>query len=171
MKLWLEESSDSNTGEYIGGKLSDIQKQADFETEEGEDAYYKLIEERTKPIDNYIVDFSSYYICYRPDDYYYKFELWSGDIYGHVLDMWEGMAIKEGVDLIAYPNYLKAVGYYGTREDVVYLYPISEEKADELSEIIDNADFDESEVIETEIAQYTWNGASVEDVLKSWSVK
>lgn len=168
MKLWLEEGIDSNTGEYIGGKLSDFVEQYGYpdDTDESEEAWVK----RSQIIDNYIVDFSSNYIVYKSDSYN-KFELWSSDIYGYVMDMWEGMAIKEGVDLIAYPNYLKAVGYYGRSEDVVYLYPISEEKADELSEIIDNADFAESDVIENEIAQYTYNGASVEDVLQSWSVK
>ena len=167
MKINLNESI-SNIGEYIGGKLSDISEQADFETEEGEDAYFELIEERAETINDYILDFSSYYIRYSPDNSYSKFELCTND---YAVEVWEILAIKEGVDLIAYPNYLKAVGYYGRREDVVYLYPISEEKADELSEIIDNADFGESDVIETEIAQYTYNGASVEDVLKSLSVK
>ena len=165
MKINLNESM-SNTGEYIGGKLFDFVEQYGYPDDTNEELWV----DRAETMDNYIVDFSSNYIVYTPDSYN-KFELWSSDIYGYVLDMWEGLAIKEGVDLIAYPNYLKAIGYYGRSEDVVYLYPISEEKADELSEIIDNADFDESDVIENEIAQYTYNGASVEDVLKSWSVK
>lgn len=154
-------------GEYIGGELSDIYEQADFNTEEGEDAYYELIEERTETIDDYIQNFASNYIVYKPDSVHHKFELWSGDMYLDIRDMWESMAIKEGVDLIAYPKYLKAVGYYGTYEDEVYLYPISNERAAELEDILDNADF--GDPIENEIAQYAYNGASIEDVLLSWA--
>lgn len=161
----LRESSEQ--GEYIGGKFSDIVEQADFNTEEGEDAYYELIEERTETIDDYIQNFASNYIVYRPDSAHRKFELWSGDMYLDIRDMWESMAIKEGVDLIAYPKYLKAIGYYGTYEDEVYLYPISNERAAELEDIIDNADF--GDPIENEIAQYAYNGASIEDVLLSWA--
>ena len=167
MKINLNESM-SNTGEYIGGKLFDFVEQYGYpdDTDESEEAWIK----RAETMDNYIVDFSSNYIVYKPDSYN-KFELWSSDIDYYTHEMWEGLAIKEGVDLIAFPLYLEAIGYYGRGEDVVYLYPISNEKADELSEIIDNADFDESDVIENEIAQYTYNGASIEDVLISWGTK
>lgn len=161
--ITLIESNES--GKYIGGKLYDLTKQADFVTVDGVEAFTELIDERSVVQDNYIATFSKYYICCRPDEGY---QLWTGDIYSDIHDMWDSMAIKDGADLIAYPNYLKAVGYYNMRDDVVYLYPITKEKATELRDIIDDADFDESDVIENEIAQYAWNGASAQDVLLSW---
>lgn len=160
--ITLIESNES--GEYIGGKLYDFIDQYGYpdESEENEELWLNRVE----TMDNYIKDKSDCYICYRQDGKYYQ--LWDGDIYSDIYDMWDSMAIKDGADLIAYPNYLKAVGYYNMREDVVYLYPITKEKATELRDIIDDADFDESDVIENEIAQYTWNGASAQDVLLSW---
>lgn len=156
---------ESNESEYIGGKLYDFIDQYGYpdESEESEELWLNRVE----TMDNYIKDKSDCYICYRPD--YGVYQLWDGDIYSDIYDMWDSMAIKDGADLIAYPNYLKAVGYYNMREDVVYLYPITKEKATELRDIIDDADFDESDVIENEIAQYTWNGASAQDVLLSWN--
>ena len=113
--------------------------------------------------------FSKDYIKYAPQDSYETFSLIRG--IDPSWDLWERMAIKDGVNLIDHGSYLEAIAYYGSSIEHIYLYPISQEKADELGDIIDNADFEESEVIENEIAQYTWNGASIEDVLLSWSNK
>jgi len=158
----------SNSGEkYIGGKLYDFYDE--ISEYEDLDLYNEKEEERARIIDDYILNFSEYYILYRPDNSYYTFELaYALDL---VSDMWDSMDIKDGVNLINHGNYLEAIGYYNSHEDKIYLYPVSDEKATELSNLIDNADFGESYVIENEIAQYTWNGASVEDVLLSWSNK
>ena len=83
-------------------------------------------------------------------------------------DIVDRMAIKEGIDVIAYPDYIDVIGYYGRNQEVAHLYPISDDKAAELVDLVDNSDFDETTTLESYITEYAWNGASVEGVIKSW---
>lgn len=156
--------SDGVSKNYIGGRLFDIVDAYGYydESEESEEVHTLRAEE----MDNYILDFADYYICTNPKHTF--FNIWKTD-YTFIKELWESLAVKEGVDLIAYPDHLEAIGYYGNSQDIICLYPISETQVKELSQIIDNSDFEETDVIENEIAQYTWDGASVEDVLRSWA--
>ena len=83
-------------------------------------------------------------------------------------DISDGMRIKDGIDVIAYKDHIDLVGYYNGSRDIVKIYPIDVNKAIELQELFETADFDESTVIENEIAQYTYGGATIEDVLNFW---
>lgn len=162
MKRYIRASAGSS-GKYIGGKLYDVVDKYGYfdDSDEAEAVHTK----RAEDMEQYILDFADWYIFTNPK--YDNFELIQIDDYA-IRDLWESLAIKEGVDLIAYPDHLDVVGYYGMNEDIVKLYPIDDNKAIELSKIIEDAGFSESTVIENEIAQETWGGASAEDVLKSW---
>lgn len=141
----------SNNGKYIGGHWEDL--------EYNDDAKSDSIDEQIQ----YVNDFADNYIIYTPYSKNYKFELRSDD--DLLLYIWDCLPLKGGADLLAYPDHLEVVWDY---DGVVYLYPISNEKSAELCNILEDSDFNESFTIEDVIAQYTWNGASVEDVLKSW---
>ena len=161
MKRYIRASAGSS-GKYIGGKLYDLPDS--FWGEEGEEIRVTRAETQNAYVNNYKQ--GGYFIIYRPDSENYKFELLGGsDI---LYDITDGMRIKDGIDLIDYKDHLEIIGYYSGSEDIVKLYPVDVNKAIELSEIIENADFNESTVIDGEIAQETWGGASAEDVLKSW---
>jgi len=158
MKKYIK-SSESSSGRYIGGKLYDLPEEY-WDNEDAQIDRYELM-------DKYVVDFANNYIVYQPDSYS-QFSLWR-DSNGLLAEVTDRMAIKDGIDLKSYPDHIEIVAYYNSRVDIAYLYPISNEKADELADIIDNSDFDESDTIESEIAQYAWGGASVEYILKSWA--
>ena len=161
MKRYVKSSNDSV--KYIGDKLYDVVDKYGYfdDSDEAEAVHTK----RAEDMDQYILDFADWYIFTNPK--YDNFELIQIDDYA-ISNLWDGLAIKDGVDLSAYPDHLEAVGYYNGDKDIVCLYPVSDTRAGELTELIENGDFDESTIIENEIAQETWNGASVEDVLKSW---
>lgn len=147
----------STNGKYIGGKLFDLPEE--FWDDEDDTARI----ERTEEQDDYIHNFSDNYIIYWDN----------GDISVNTdlnvsWDIVERMAVKEGVDVIAYPDHIDIVGYYGRHQDVAHLYPISEAKADELVELVDNSDYDETTTLESYISQYAYNGASIEDVIRTW---
>lgn len=163
MKRYIRASA-SASGEYIGGKLYDVVDKYGYfdDSDEAEAVHTK----RAEDMDQYILNFADWYIFTNPK--YDNFELIQIDDYA-ISNLWEGLAIKDGADLIAYPDHLEAVGYYNGNEDIVKLYPINVNKAIELSKIIEDADFQESTVIENEIAQYAWGGASAEDILRSWA--
>ena len=162
MKRYIRASA-GVSGNYIGGKLYDIVDKYGYfdDSDEAEAVHTK----RAEDMDQYILNFADWYIFTNPK--YDNFALVHIDDYA-IRDLWDCLAIKDGVDLIAYPDHLEAVGYYSGNEDIVKLYPINANKASELSKIINDADFSESIVIDNEIAQEAWNGASAEDVLKSW---
>lgn len=148
----------SSNGKYIGGKLFDLPES--YWDDEDDTARI----ERAEEIDSYINNFSDNYIIY-----------WNnGDSISVNTDLnvsWdiiERMAIKEGIDVIAYPDHIDVIGYYGRNQDVAHLYPISDDKAAELVDLVDNSDFDETTTLESYISEYAWNGASAEDVIKSW---
>jgi hypothetical protein len=159
MKKYIK-SSESSSGKYIGGKLRDLPE----DYWDDEDAHV----ERFETQDNFIRNYTDNFIVYRPNSEYYKFELMQ-NYPGLLSDLCETMAIKDGVDVCDMGNYIKLISYYNRHQDIICLYPISTEKADELSNIIDNADFEESEVIDNEIAQYAWDGGSITDILESWA--
>lgn len=162
MKRYIKLSTSSGT--YIGGKLSEL----DYNSFESEDAYYDAFWARTETQSDYISTFADYYIIYRPDESNWTFDLSFGPTTLYAT-LTESMSIKEGVDVIAFNDHIDVIAYYGSDEEVAHLYPISEDKANELSDILDNSDFDYSTTIEMEIAQYTHGGASIEHVLKSWA--
>lgn len=157
MKKYI--NATTSNGKYIGGKLYDLPD----DYWEDEDAHIDRFELQN----NCIEDFADYYIIYRPELESYSFSLLGVDDYLYA-DLTESMAIKEGVDVVSYPDHIEVIAYYGTHEEIAYLYPVSAAKAKELIALIDNSDFSESMTIENEIAQYAWNGARVEDILKSW---
>lgn len=158
MKRYIK-SSNATSGKYIGGRLYDLPDS--YWDDEDDDLRAERYEEQAK----YIQDFASWYIVHwlRTD----QFALYQSDA-NLLSDLTEMMAIKDGIDVIAYPEYIKIAGYYNMHTDAVCLYPISQAKASELIDLIDNTDFDETAVIDGEIAQSAWDGSSVEDVLKSW---
>ena len=165
MKKYIRSSTDDS--KYIGGKLWDIVDQVGYpdDSPEAKQVWYN----RYETMDNALTSLTSgSCIIYRPDSQYNIFGL-TDNYDGLLADISEGMAIKSGIDMCDIGNAFKLIGYYGSYEDIVYIYPINSGKADKLYELIEDADFSESIVIENEIAQQTWNGASVEDVLKSWA--
>ena len=160
MKKYIKSNSEDT--KYIGGKLYDLPEEYhDF----GDDAD-ELRMERSETQDEYFLQFADHYLIYCPDYKNNKFELHPTDEGLNYIA--ETMPIKDGVDLVAYPDHLELIAYYSGRETIAYLYPISDSKFDELCEILENSDFDESTTIDSEIAQSAWGGASVEDVLRSW---
>lgn len=163
MKRYVK-SSTSN-GSYIGGKLSDVD---DYGLYEDDDTYYATLTARSETQSDYIATFANNYIIYRPDDPNWTFDL-SLDSVMVFWDLTESMAIKEGVDVVAYDDHIDVIAYYGSDEEVAHLYPVSDGKVRELTKLIDNSDFDYSTTIEMEIAQYTYGGAPVEYILKSWA--
>lgn len=163
MKRYIK-SSTSN-GSYIGGKLSDVDN---YDLYDDEDAYNAAFIARSETQSDYIALFADNYIIYRPDDPNWNFDL-SLDSVMVFWDLTESMAIKEGVDVVAYSDHIDVIAYYGSDEEVAHLYPVSDDKVRELAELIDNSDFDYSTTIEMEIAQYTHGGAPVEHILKSWA--
>lgn len=158
MKKYIKSSSGDKN--YIGGRLYDLPDSY----WDDEDAHADRFETQNAYINNF--DHGGYNILYRPDSTYHRFELFGGpDI---LADISDGMRIKDGIDVIAYKDHIDLVGYYSGSRDVVKIYPIDVNKAIELQELFETADFDESTIIENEIAQYTYGGATIEDVLNSW---
>lgn len=156
MKRYIKSATD--TKEYIGGKLYNLP-----------DSYwedYNLIEDRYLTQENAVQQFSKYYIIYQPDSKDYKFSL-SYETPSLLAEITDTMRIKDGIDLIKYPDHLEIIGYYSGDEDVVKLYPISMQLYNDLWDKVDNSDFDESTTIENELAQYAWGVASVEQIMKS----
>lgn len=166
MKKYIK-SSKSDSSKYIGGKLEDIVEKYGYVDDGGEAE--KAWVDRYKAMSEFVLNRTpDSYIIYRPDSGNYTFEL-RGNEPGLLDDVVETMSIKEGIDLIDLGYAIEVIADYGPYEDAVFLYPINDNKVGELAELIEDADFCESIVIENEIAQETWNGASVEDVLKSWA--
>ena len=165
MKKYIK-SSKSDSGKYIGGKLEDIVDKYGYpgDSDETEQIWENRYEAQDRCVNKLT---TGYLIIYRPGSDSYKFQL-SDNYEGLLNEISQTMAIKEGIDVVDLGNAVKLIGYYGLHEDTIYLYPININKSIELGNLIDTGDFDESTIIENEIAQETWNGASVEDVLKSW---
>lgn len=159
MKKYIKSNTESS-GKYIGGELY---KLPDTYWDD-EDAQV----ERFETQDRFVRDYADSFIAYRPDSRYDKFNLWQ-NYPGLLADLCDGMAIKDGVDVCDMGKYIVLVGYYNGHQDIICLYPIETGKATELAKIIDESDFDESTVIDNEIAQYAWGGGSVTDILESWA--
>jgi hypothetical protein len=160
MKRYI--TSSTNDSKYIGGRLYDL-PDSYWDDEDGEFRTNRYEEQ-----EQYIHNFADFYIIYRPDNDYAKFAFVGNDI-TILYYLTESMAIKDGIDVYATSDCIEVIAYYGSYKEVAYLYPISTEKAGELADILENAYFNESTILETEIAQYCWNGASVADVLRSWA--
>lgn len=160
MKRYIRASAGAS-GKYIGGKLYELPDSFWDDDESSAN--------RNEILNAYVNNYKQggFFIIYRPDSEDFKFTLLGGlDI---LYDITEGMRIKDGIDLVDYKDHLDIIGYYSGDEDIVKLYPIGIDKVVELNKIIEDADFSESTVIENEIAQETWDGASAEDVLRSWA--
>ena len=161
MKRYIK-SSNTTPSKYIGGKLYDLP-----------DSYWDDIDddlraERYEAQDKFVENFADNYIAYRPsssDNKYLFYRNYPGLLY----DISDGMAIKDGMDVVDQGNFIVLIGYYNNHQDIVCLYPVNSKKADELAEIIDNSDFDESDTIDAEISQYAWQGQGIQDVLQSWA--
>lgn len=111
-----------------------------------------VLTERAETMDRIITETSNYYIAHYPKrNIETRFSLIRACDYWEKVDC---MAIKEGVDYYQTPNGFEIVAYYGPYSESLCLYPISDERADELQNEIDNADFCESVVIDAHIAQY-----------------
>ena len=153
MKIY---SNKYSKGQYIGGKLFDMPD------EYWED--YEAQEARAEEQNDYIYDYSDNYIIYwnNGEEISFTSDL---DISWDITDK---MAIKDGIDVVAYDDHIDVIGYYNGREDVAHLYPVSDDKANELIEAIDNSDFDKATTIDSVISQYAWGGASDIDIIKSW---
>lgn len=157
MKRYIKSATD--TKEYIGGKLYDLTDSYWEDDDQAADRY--LTQE------NAVQSFSKYYIIYRPDSDEYRFSL-SYESPSLLAEITDAMRIKDGIDLIKYPDHLEIIGYYSGSEDVVELYPISMQLYSDLCGKVANSDFDESTTIENELAQYAWGGASVEQILQTF---
>ena len=146
----------TNSGTYIGGRLFDL-PESYYED-------YDAQEARAEEQNKYIYNFAKNYIIYWNNGKRIEFTT-DLDISWDII---EAMAIKEGIDVVAYPDHIDVLGYYGRHVDTASLYPVSDAMVDELIDAIDNSDFDETTTIDGLISQYAWNGASAEDVIKSW---
>ena len=110
--------------------------------------------ERAEQMDKIVMERSNYYIAHFPErSVENRWELVSSYEYSQLFD---GMAIKEGVDMYEIVNGFRFIAYYGSWRETLNLYPITDEKAKELQNIIDNTELDSSIVIDAEIAQYMW---------------
>lgn len=153
MKIY---SNKYSKGQYIGGKLFDMPD------EYWED--YEAQETRAEEQNDYIYDYSDNYIIYWNNGEEISF---TSDL-DISWDITNKMAIKDGIDVVAYDDHIDVIGYYNGREDVAHLYPVSDDMANELIEAIDNSDFDETTTIDSIISQYAWGGASDIEIIKSW---
>lgn len=130
--MFIKAAVDLNPEEYVGGKILES-----FDDDGGL--------ERSGEIFNCIYSFSSnYLVCHTSiSSGHGRFELWTPVKFGDIQDLFESMAIKEGVDLIDHQTYLEVVAYYGNHKDVAYLYPISQKKIDEISQLVNDIESDE----------------------------
>lgn len=126
MKKYIKSDVDLEPGKYVGGKLSDF----------GED----MPIERASDIYKYIYDFSdNYIVCYTyKSSGNGKYELWRHVGFNDVCSVLDELPIKDGVDLIDRQTYLEIVAYNGNKQSVVYLYPISERKTNEILSLVDS---------------------------------
>jgi hypothetical protein len=154
MKKYIK--SNKTTGKYIGGKILELLCDGDSDE-------YGNSEERTEVQDDYISDFSDFYIKYTPDKRD-KFELFDAESFYELCDI---LPIKEGIDVIAYTDHIEVVAYYGNHVETVYLYPISDKTFDSFANALENSDMSESIVLEGLISQYAWGGATIEQILSS----
>lgn len=161
MKRYIKANDDSK--EYIGGRLADM----DYDAYRTDDAYYDALDFRFDTQSRYISEFASDYIVYFPDRSVGQFDCYLS-VPNLLFDVTEGMAVKDGIDVIAQTDHIEVVAYDGNGEEIVKLYPISGDIAYEIESAMEHSDFDVSTVIEGKIAQHAWSGASIEDVLKSW---
>ena len=114
----------------------------------------ELLQERSERMDKRVCEKSNYYIAHFPErSVENRWELVSSYEYSN---LFEKMAIKEGVNMYEIVNGFRFIAYYGSYNETFNLYPIADEKARELQNIIDNAELDSSIVIDAEIAQYMW---------------
>lgn len=125
---------------------------------------YEAQETRAEEQNDYIYDYSDNYIIYWNNGEEISF---TSDL-DISWDITNKMAIKDGIDVVAYDDHIDVIGYYNGREDVAHLYPVSDDMANELIEAIDNSDFDETTTIDSIISQYAWGGASDIEIIKSW---
>ena len=141
---------------YIGGELNQLPESYwEDENNEQEQRYLEQQSFINKRRPNYIV--------YYPESNFFMFS--DGDL----SEIAERMAIKEGIDVIEYSDNIHVVAYYGASRETAYMFPLSDEKISEIKEILSKSDFDESTTIEMEIAQHAYTGASVKDILCSWT--
>lgn len=123
---------------------------ADLPSEEEE----KLLVERARKMDNIVAERSKYYIAHFPKrGVESRWQLIVANDYDELL---QGMSIKEGVNMYETETGFCFTAYDGNYSEDLYLYPILEVKAKELRGVIDNADLDESIVIDAEISQYMY---------------
>lgn len=102
--------ANSNNSNYVGGKLYDLPDDFWFDEESMVD--------RSEEQAEYVKDFADYYVIYRPrysDD---AFELW-GSSSTLLYDLTEVMSIKDGIDVIAFPDHIEVVAYDGSFDETV----------------------------------------------------
>lgn len=129
----------------------DIMDVLEIENEEKAGA---VLTARAELMDQIIEKSSNYYIAHFPKrDLESRFSLIQAYDYYNLVD---SMAIKEGCNFYRARRGFEIVAYYGPYEESLFLYPISDDNARQLSDIIDSADFCESVVIDAEIAQYCY---------------
>lgn len=118
------------------------------------EAEEKLLTERAKKMDQIIDEKSNYYIAHFPDrrdgNNFKLIHAWD------YIDLIQELSIKEGVDLRETVRGLQLLAYYGSYTQRLNLYPIDDGDAGTLRDMIDNADFPESIVIESQIAQFCY---------------
>lgn len=125
-----------------------LEMNLDYEREE------KILTERAKKMDDIIVKHSNYYIAHFPDrNIENQFKLIRACDY---MDLIQEMSIKEGLNLYRIARGFQISAYYGIYTENLYLYPISDDDAKTLQDIIDRSDFSESIVIDSNIAQYCY---------------
>ena len=124
---------------------------ADLPSEEEE----KLLVERARKMDNIVAERSKYYIAHFPKRDVME-DRWQLIVANDCDELFQGMAIKEGINMYETENGFKFVAYDGSYHESLFLYPIDTDKARELNVLIYNSDFPESVVIDAEIAQYMY---------------
>lgn len=163
--------ANQGNGKYIGMELYKFyDKLESYENDENYDEIeQEMLEDRAEEQDNYIIDFSEYYIVYKNNHNEDVFSLFESDDYDKLQYIIETMAIKDGIDVVAYTDHIEIIAYYSGNIEKAYLYPISHKTFSKFEKIVYNSDFDESSVLSGIISQYAWGGASILQILSSLS--
>ena len=133
MKIYINSSVDLNPSEYVGGKLYSLDSESNH-----------LV--RGAEIFKTIYSFSPNILVCRLAAHYghSKYIIWENPGVEDVSNLMDTMSIKDGVDLINHQTYLELIAYNTGYKDIAYLYPISVTKLNELQQIADSLNADET---------------------------
>lgn len=141
MIRYVNASKDSSY--YIGGDLYEI----NFDNLNLND----ILEQRAEEIYEFLEHCSDYYVCYRPDNEYGQYSILSNR---DIDDLFDSMAIKDGVNVIYIDKHIEVIAYYNGRSEIAYLYPILPNKARMVQDYLDEHEFDDLAQIDKFIKEF-----------------